>query len=285
MREVIPMPVRQALAVARSEVRYLTRTGALWKLIGIHCALLVAALLLSWPPRERLASASPPFVLKWLLMTHLAALAYASLLLAADGVAWGEADRPRPVHWVAYGACPPWAAVAGRILSLWHVLALLTGTGLPLLVLAHGASPVPMATLGAWSAVALATLTLIGLIGLGIGCISAERATRLVGVDALALGVTALLFLLGSRGERPDDGLLFYLNPARVLSFLLDPTAPGGQTPFSWPLWLGLYTALTLAATLFVIRGLRAWRRRSPPGPGGGAPRADARMAGPEVSP
>lgn len=265
------MAVRQMLAVARSEIRYLTRTGALWKLIGVHCALLAATLLLSWPPAERLTAFEPPQVLKWVLMAHVGALAYIILLLAADGVAWGEADRPRVVHWVAYGACPAWAAIAGRLLSLWHVLASLTAAALPLMILAHGASPIGAGSLLALAAVALVSLSIVGLIGLAVGCLSSDRSTRLIAVDAIALGIATLLFLLGSLGERPGDGLLFYLNPVKVLSFHLSSEALRGEaSSFSWPLWLGLQGALSLSAGLLAARCLSSWKRRPPPERAGG---------------
>ena len=200
-------------------------------------------------------------------MIHAAALAYICLLLAADGVAWGDADRPRPVHWVAYGACSPWAAVVGKLLSLWHVVAFLTATSLPLIILAHGASPVELRRVWMSAMVAFASLTLVGLVGLFIGSLSSDRATRLIGVDAVSLGIAALLFLFGARGDGPEEGLFFYLNPAKILSYLLEP-GRGEASGVSWPIWLTLHSTLALLAAYAAVRGLRAWRRQPPPGQG-----------------
>lgn len=244
------MGLNRILAVAASEVRLLNQSGALWKLTGLHGALLVATLLLTWPTAERLAAATPPFTLKWLLLVEIAALGYITLVLASDSLAWGEVERLRPVHWVAYGASPAWAALGGRIFALWYVLAQLGLTSLPVFVLAHGASPVPVTALGAWVAVALTTLTLLGVIGVGIGARFAERTNRRIAVDTFSLASALLLFAVSSKGNLPTDGLFFYLNPLKVAMYVVDPPFHSLEGAFflgiSWPWWLALYASVGL---------------------------------------
>lgn len=243
------------------------RSGAMWKLTGIHCALLVAALLLTWPTPERLASATPPFTLKWLLLTELVTLAYVTLVLTSDSLRWGEGERLRPAHWVAYGASPAWAVVAGRILALWYVLSFLTLTAFPIMVLAHGASPVPLGTLGAWSAAALGVLTFLGVIGLLIGCRFQERSTRLIAVDVVCLLIAIALIIVGDRGTEPSAGPMFYLNPTRPLTYILDSPGLtlGGGPDVSWLLWWVLQIVLLLAAASVTVVQLKRWIRRQPP--------------------
>lgn len=263
------MAFKTLLAVAGSEIRLLTRSGAMWKLTGIHCALLVAALLLTWPTPERVASATPPFTLKWLLLTELIALAYISLALTSDSFTWGEAERLRPPHWVAYGTSPAWAALTGRILALWYVIAFLALTALPLAVLAHGASPVPIRVLAAWTGAALSIMTLLGIAGLLIGCHITERSARMIAVDVACLAVAIALIAVGGRGDHPSDGLLFYLNPVKVLTYILDPplrSVDGTLFPeLSWVKWWALQAALHLIAFALTTVQLKRWIRRQPP--------------------
>ncbi len=274
--------MRKLLAVAIAETRLLSRYGALWKLAGVHSALLVAALLLTWPPAARLATAEPPFTLKWILLVEVTTLAYITLVLTSDSLPWGEAERIRPVHWVTYGASPAWAALGGRLVALWQVLALLAFTALPIFTMAHGASPVPAAALGAWTVVALTSLTLLGIVGVWIGSRFDERSNRRIAVDALALALAILLFAAGSKGDVPTDGLAFYLNPLKVMVYIVDPpmrammdeSVPG----ISWPLWVILYApvGIVLAAltTAQLTRELRAQANErgkgSPPPPARG---------------
>lgn len=270
------MALRQAAAVARSEIRYLTRTGALWKLTGLYTAAVTVTLLLAWPSRQALAVSAPPATLRWVFTVQLAALAYISLALAADGIAWGDADHPRPVHWVAYGACPPWAAVVGRLLALWYVQAYLAAAAVPLTVLAYGASPVTAGVLGLSGAIAFIALSVAGLAGLWMGGLSPTRSTRLVAVDALYLCGAMFVFLTSGPGAGPADGIVFYLNPFNMATLLMERGALYGEArSISWPVWLGLYAALALAAGGLAVRSLRSWRRQPPP-PGGSRPRDPA---------
>ncbi|HLS91667.1 MAG TPA: hypothetical protein VK101_10475 [Limnochordia bacterium] len=272
------MGLRKMLAVAISEIRLLSRHGALWKLAGVHSALLVATLLLTWPPAARLATAEPPFTLKWILLVEVTTLAYVTLVLASDSLPWGEAERIRPVHWVTYGASPAWAALGGRIIALWQVLALLAFTSLPIFTMAHGASPIPAAALGAWTVVALTSLTLLGIIGVWIGSRFDERSNRRIAVDALALALAILLFAAGSKGDAPTDGLAFYLNPLKVMVYVVDPPMRAmtdeSVPEISWLLWFVLYAmmgaALAALATAQLKRELRvqaAQRGREGPAP------------------
>lgn len=270
------MAFRNVLSVAGAEIRLLMRSGAMWKLTGIHCALLVAALLLAWPTPERLASASPPYTLKWLLLTEAGALAYVSLALSSDSFGWGEQERLRPPQWVAYGEVSAWAVLAGRLLALWYVHAYLAFTALPVLVLAHGTSPIPFADLAAWSAAALAVLTLLGVLGLLIGSRFHERSARMIAVDTVCLLVAVALIISSNRGAEPSEGPYFYLNPARVLAYALDPSkAAAGPLPdagFSWPLWWALQGGLLLFAVSVTAVQLQRWVRREPPPPVRGGP-------------
>ncbi len=271
------MALRQAAAVARSEIRYLTRTGALWKLTGLYTAAVTVTLLLAWPSRQALAVSAPPATLRWVFTVQLAALAYISLALAADGIAWGDADHPRPVHWVAYGACPPWAAVVGRLLALWYVQAYLAAAAVPLTVLAYGASPVTAGVLGLSGAIAFIALSVAGLAGLWIGGLSPTRSTRLVAVDAADLCGAMFVFLTSGPGAGPADGIVFYLNPFNMATLLMERGAVYGGSPEHF-----------LAGLARPLRRARFGRRRArgpfpplveaptaspgglpPPGPGG----------------
>lgn len=277
------MAFKASLTVLGAEIRLLSRSGALWKLTGVHCALLVAALLLAWPTPERLASASPPFTLKWILLTEVAALAYVTLALSSDSLRWGESERLRPPHWVVYGAASAWAVLAGRILALWCVLAYLSLTALPILILGHGASPIPLTDLAAWAAAALAVLTVLGVVGLFIGSCFHERSTRMIAVDAVCLVIAVALIIVGNRGGDPSDGLFFYLNPARVLSYALDPPRVGASlgAEISWPLWWALQIALLVLGLSTTSVQLQRWARREPPPPVKGIPPFDRSKGAP----
>lgn len=275
-REGSSLGIRTAVTVAGAEIRLLMRTGALWKLTGIHCALLVAALLLVWPTPERLVSASPPLTFKWLLLTEAVALGYVTLALSSDSLRWGETERLRPPHWVAYGDASPWAVLAGRIAALWYVYIYLVLTALPVFILAHGVSPIPAGTTAAWAAAALAVLTLLGVIGLLIGSRFHERSTRMIAVDTVCLLIVVALIILGNRGTEPSEGLYFYLNPARVLEYALDPPqATAGArraAALSWPLWWALQGGLLLFGVSVTAVQLQRWVRREPPPPVRGRP-------------
>lgn len=211
---------KRVMGIIAHDLERWRQSSGLWRMGGIHVALCVSIILITWPGTQRITSLSPINIMKPYLLAELLILSYFGLMLGSETFPRHDANTISPHDWVLHDVANISQVIAAKITGVGLVIAFLIVTTLPMNVLAVLSAPTSRTSWYlSWLAVLCETMW-IASIGTMIRVIQGPKRKRSVAAEVLfVVGVTiTIIWNIYGSGH-----FIAALNPVVILSRLSDP--------------------------------------------------------------